>query len=666
MEKTFTKLLEPGTIGNCEMRNRMVVPAMGTNFSSADGFVTEQLINYIYRRAEGGVGLIITEITLPDPEGRVIPGELDMSKDIYIAGAAKLVNAAHAGGAKIFMQFAHGGCFAMKSVSGVAPATPSGIATFQTGYDECRIMTAEEIHELIDAYAQAALRAKKAGFDGIEIHCAHGYMPLQFLSPYTNRRTDEYGGSLENRARFSLEILRETRKLVGDRFPIMYRISAEEYTIPEGVTLDQACKFAKMLEDEGVDAIHVSAGTWDSRYQYYEGIKSGEFAPEDYDTSIGIGCQAWIPPYFTPRGIVMPLAAEVKKHVSVPIVTVNSVSPELGEAALAAGEADFVAFGRQTFADPDLPRKVIENRPEDIRRCLRCNECHSSLVAPFGVQCSINPCLGKEGERFSEIIPTENPRKVAVVGGGPAGVVAALVASQRGHEVTLYEKTNRIGGTLYLSALPSFKEDFMLYLKYLEHRLESSNVKVLMETEATAQTLVDDGFDAAIVGTGAVMSHLDFVEEGVLDPLKVLDGDVPEGDNIVVCGAGMVGCEVALELAEKGKSVSMIYRAEEAGRDCAEYVKYSLWARLIELHVKQYPQHHFVSVGADKVVCNHADEQVEITGDAVIGALGMKADRDLLEALRELNTMEVVPVGDANGPRKILEAVSEGFHAGRL
>ena len=286
---TFEKLLEPGHIGKCEIRNRMIQPAMGTNYSSADGFVTEQLVNYIYRRAAGGVGLVITEITLPDPEGRVIPGELDMSKDIYIAGAAKLVNAAHAGGAKIFMQFAHGGCFAMKSVSGVAPATPSGVATFQTGFEECRVMTVDEIHELVDAYAQAALRAKKAGFDGIEIHCAHGYMPQQFLSPYTNRRTDEYGGSLENRARFSLEILQEARKLVGKDFPIMYRLSAEEYTIPEGITLDQACEFAEMLDAAGVDAIHVSAGTWDSRYQYYEGIKSGDFDPEDYDTSIGIG-----------------------------------------------------------------------------------------------------------------------------------------------------------------------------------------------------------------------------------------------------------------------------------------------------------------------------------------------------------------------------------------
>ena len=361
----------------------------------------------------------------------------------------------------------------------------------------------------------------------------------------------------------------------------------------------------------------------------------------------------------------MPLAAEVKKHVSVPVVTVNSVSPELGEAALAAGEADFIAVGRQSFADPDYARKVVENRPEDIRRCLRCNECHSSLVAPFGVQCSINPQTGKEGERFAEIVPAQAARKVAVVGAGPAGVVAALGASERGHEVVLFEKRARIGGNLYYAALPSFKDDFMQYLKYLEHRLAESAVDVRMETEATAELIANEGFDAAIVATGATPLRRGFVGDDALDPLAVLEGAVPEGDDIIVCGAGLVGCEVALELAEKGKRITLIDMVDVAGAESAEYVKYSLWAKLIENHVDQRMGHSIVSMDGKTVVCEHEGERVDFEGDAVICALGLRSVRTLLNQLREQGGIEVVPVGDVNAPRKIIQSVHEGFHAGR-
>lgn len=663
----FEKLLEPGRIGTVEIRNRMVQPAMGTNYSSADGFVTDQLVNYIARRAEGGVGLIITEIVLVDPKGRVIPGELDLSKDVYIPGMARLVNAAHAGGAKIFCQFAHGGCFAGKATSGVEPATPSGIATFQLDFEPCHVMTINEIHKLIDDYVAAVVRAKKAGFDGVEIHCAHGYMPLQFLSPYTNRRTDEYGGSLENRARFSLEILRKAKAAVGRKFPITFRLSAEEYTIPQGVTLEEACRFAEMLEKEGCDAIHVTAGTWDSRYQYFEGIKNGSLKPEDYDTSIGVGCGAWIPPYFTPRGVLIPLAAEVKKHVSIPVITVNSISPELGEQALREGKADFVAIGRQSFADPDYPKKVAAQHPEDIRRCLRCNECHSSLVAPFGVQCSVNPQTGKEGEMFTQIRPAEHVKKVAVIGGGPSGMVAALVASQRGHRVTLFEKKERLGGDLYYASIPSFKEDFRAYLQYLRTQIGKSRVEVRMNTEATADLLVKEGFETVLVATGATTFRPSFAATtGIYDPLKVLDGDIPEGKNILVCGAGLVGCEVSLFLTEHGKHVTMIDMAKVAGPESAFYLRYSLWAKLIEAHVDEKMNHSILAIEKDHVDCRFEDKPVTYTGDAVICALGLKSDRKLLEELRSAHTsLEIIPIGDVNRPRKILQAVHEGYHAGR-
>lgn len=663
----FEKLLEPGYIGRMELRNRMIQPAMGTNYSDSSGFVTERLINYISRRAEGGVGMIISEICLPDPSARVIPGELDLSDDIFIPKMARLVDAAHAGGAKICIQFAHGGCFAGKALTGKTPMTPSGIPTFQIDFEECRVMTVEEIHELAVNYGKAAKRAVQAGFDAVEIHGAHGYMPLQFLSPYTNRRTDEYGGSLENRARFPMEVIREVRKNVGSDFPLIYRLSAEEYTIPQGLTLDEACEFAKMIEKD-VNAIHVSAGTWDSRYQYYEGIQNGTLNPDDYDTSMGVGAGTWIPPHFTPRGILIPLAEAVKKCVRLPIIAVNSISPELGEQALANGQADFIAIGRQSFADPDYPNKVMEQEPEKIRRCLRCNECHSSLVAPFGVQCSVNPQTGKEGEDFIKILPAERKKKVAVIGGGPGGMAAAIVAADRGHEVTLFEAKDHLGGALYYAAIPDFKHDFREYLNYLTNKIEGCAITVKLNTEANAKTIHDGKFEAVIAAMGAVPAKppIKGLDDQVYTALDVLDGNVPKEEEIVVCGAGLVGCETAMFLAEMGKKVTIVDMVSVAAPDAAFYLKYNLRARLIELRVGQELNCEITGITKQGVIGERNGERVEIAGGAVVNALGMSGRCQMLDELRKsLHGINIIPVGDVNQPRKVLQAVHEGYHAGR-
>lgn len=663
----FEKLLQPGKIGTMELKNRMIQPAMGTNYSDAEGFVTQQLVNYISRRAEGGVGMIITEICLADPKGKVIPGELDLSDDKFIPGMAKLVNAAHAGGAKIAIQFAHGGCFASKALTGLTPVTPSGISTFQLENEECRQMTVEEIRQLVKDYGTAAGRGVKAGFDAVEIHGAHGYMPLQFLSPYTNRRTDAYGGSLENRARFAIEVIREVRKNVGPKFPIIYRLSAEEYTIPQGVTLEEACRFAEMVEKEGVNAIHVTAGTWDSRYQYFEGIQSGELNPDDYDTSIGVGCGSWIPPHFTPRGVLIPLAAEVKKHVSLPIITVNSVSPELGEQAIRYGKADFVAIGRQSFADPDYPKKVKEQRPEDIRRCLRCNVCHSSLVAPYGVECQINPQTGKEGQEYVKISPAEVIKNIAVVGGGPAGMVAAIVASERGHRVTLYEAEPRLGGALYYASRPGFKDDFKEYLKYLIHRVYSSAIDVKLGTKACTAEIRDKKYDAVIVATGSHLAKppIDGIDT-IYSSLEALDGKIPEGENIIVCGAGLVGCETAMYLAEQGKKATVVDMVDVPAPDAAYYLKYNLWAKMMELRVREELGCTIKSVSPTSVTVVRNGKEETFIADAVINSLGMESTRDFLEELREAcPALGIETVGDVNQPKRILQAVHQGYHAGR-
>ena len=278
-KKDYSRLLEPGKIGTMELRNRIIMPAMGTNLNNSDCTVSDAFVAYCLRRAEGGVGMIVTEVVAPEAEGRVITGELVLDSDKYMNSMSRLPHAIHAGGAKACLQLAHGGCYASARITGVRPKTPSSVGNFQRPEDTPRPMEIDEIHELTSKYAEAALRGKKCGFDAVEIHCAHGYMPLQFLSGYTNRRTDEFGGSLENRAKFALEIIRKTKELCGKDYPVIIRLSASEY-VPNGVTIEEACAFAKMAEEAGCDAINVSAGTWDSRAADYGAVLAGEKDPE--------------------------------------------------------------------------------------------------------------------------------------------------------------------------------------------------------------------------------------------------------------------------------------------------------------------------------------------------------------------------------------------------
>ena len=283
----FDKILECGTIGNMELKNRMIMPGMGTNLAAKDGTVSDVIVNYYAKRANGGVGMIITEVCCPEPLGKVIPGEIEITDMSFMPGLSRIPHAVHSGGAKACLQLAHGGCFSSEAVTGEQPISPSGVGTMQLPNDTPREMSIEEIEELIEKYGRAAQRARQCGFDAVELHGAHGYMPLQFLSGYTNKRTDKYGGSLKNRARFALETIKSIKKHAGEDFNLIYRLSAYE-DVPEGITIDQACTFAKWAEEAGADAIHVSAGTWDSRLDKYNAVMAGEESAEGKDLSKGV------------------------------------------------------------------------------------------------------------------------------------------------------------------------------------------------------------------------------------------------------------------------------------------------------------------------------------------------------------------------------------------
>ncbi|NLP43134.1 MAG: FAD-dependent oxidoreductase [Peptococcaceae bacterium] len=664
----YEKLLEPGKIGNMELKNRLVMPAMGTNLAAADGTVSDVIVNYYARRANGGVGLIITEVCCPDPLGRVIPGEIEITNMSFMPGLSRIPHAVHSGGAKICLQLAHGGCFASEAVTGHQPLSPSGVGTMQLPDDIPRAMTLEEIKDSIEKFGRAAERARLCGFDAVELHGAHGYLPLQFLSGYTNRRTDEYGGSLENRARFALECIRAIKKYAGSDFPLIYRLSAEEY-VPNGLTVEEACTFAKWAEEEGVDAINVSAGTWDSRLETYFKVMEGKESPEGKDLSIGVATSVWVPPNYTPRGSLAHLAAAVKKVVNVPVIAVCSITPEMGNEMLEKKEADFIAIGRQTIADPDYAAKIAIGEPETIRRCLRCNECLGEVMRSCGISCAVNPEAGKEYEGYTRVTPATSKKKVAIVGSGPAGIQAALTATLRGHEVTLFEKEDRLGGALYYVGIPDFKLDYRDYTNYLIHAVQNCGATIKTETEVTTDTIKNSDFDVVIVATGASTFRPDIKgadDPAVLDPLEVLDGKIPEGKDIIVCGAGLVGCEVAMFLAERGKNVTLLDMLPDVAPDMPIYTKWVLKAKLAEMHIKVKTNHKIIAMTGNKVQCETENGKQEYQGDAVICALGQKANRTLLEQLRaECKDIEIIPVGDVNSPRKIMQATHEGFHAAR-
>lgn len=665
----FKHLTQPIHIGTLFLRNRMVQPGMGTNLAAADGTVSDNIAAYYTTRAHGGVGLIITEVCAPEPRGRVIPGELEISSYAFIPGLARLAAGAHAGGAKIALQLAHGGCFASQSVTGQQPISPSGVGTALLPNDTPRAMTLEEIKDLIEAYGLAAQRAQIAGFDAVEIHGAHGYMPLQFLSGYTNRRTDEYGGSFENRARFSLEVIRSVKRLAGADFPVIYRLSAEE-DAPGGVTLEEAIRFAQLAQEAGIDAIHVTAGTWDSRMATFGQVMQGLEPAAGKRLSQGISIGMWVPPLYVPRGNLLPLAAAIKQAVTIPVIAVCGLSPELGEQAIAEAKADLVSLGRQIIADPDYPKKVIAGKPEEIRRCVRCNECLGSVLSYRGLDCAVNAQAAKEHEPYGKLYPAPQRRQVMVIGGGPGGMEAARVATLRGHQVTLYEKEPQLGGMLRFSSVPDFKKDYQDFLIWQIAELDRLAVVVKKNVAVTPALVEQQAPEVIIVATGAHLKHpaIPGLEgKGFYDALEVLGGNIPAGKRIIVCGAGLAGSEVALYLAESHqKQVVLVDQLPNAVPEVEIFTQWVVLSRLLEDGVELKLNHSIQYLTPTSAKCTSEGLEVTVEGDAVVLALGMTSDTTLLKTLQtSFPQTEIIAIGDVVKPRKVLQAIHEGYHAGR-
>ena len=631
----FRTLLSPIRIGPMTLRNRVVMPAMNTSYATTDGEVTDRLVGFYRARARGGVGLITLGFSYVHPLGRVLPRMLASHDDRAIPGLRLFADAMHAEGAKVSLQLCHGGRRTSSKVTGAQTVAASPIAP--QGGEAPREITREEIGEVVESFGRAAARARDACFDAVELHMAHGFLLSGFLSPHSNKRTDEYGGSLGNRARFPLAVLRRVKEGVGKDLAVTIKMNGSDF-VEGGITLDQAKETAPIFEQGGVDAITVSAAT---------------------DSTLYMSIQ----PAVSPRGVLVPLAQGVKSVVAVPVVAVGRINdPQFAEAILADGKADLVAMGRSLICDPEFPRKIEEGRPEDIRPCIACSTACSEGGQRGGVMsCISNAQAGREDT--ARVTPAERSRRVLVVGGGPAGMEAARVAAVRGHKVTLCEKSARLGGLLNAGSAPPYKYEMPNLVRHFARQLDKLGVSVQTGREVDAKMLQELAPDVVVLATGGQAAALSTSTQPgfAVSAAEALTGEATLGCRVAIVGAGSTGCETAEHLAEKGHAVTITEMLDDYATDIRPEIKRLLGERLTKLGVEMLLGCNVTAVRQGEIAYERAGQQGKVEGlYNVVFAMGYKPDLSLFEAAKARG-LEAHAAGDCTKPGNIYNAIHGAF-----
>ncbi len=661
----FPLLFEPIRLGKFEAKNRILMPCLGTLFSM-DQKLNERHVRFYERRAEGGAGIIVA-----GPVGVDFIGAgaiaLSLMDDAYIPAFRELADRVHAPGSKIMLQLFHGGRYTFSfMIEGQQAIAPSVVRSRYTG-EEPREMTLEDIERVQEAFAQAARRAREAGIDGVEIIGSAGYLISQFLSPVTNQRTDAYGGSFENRARFGVETIKKVRAAVGDDYTVTIRVAGNDF-IRGGNTNEESARYCQLFEKAGVDGINVTGG-------WHEAFVS-QLTME------------------VPRGGYAYLAGGIRNAVNVPVIASNRITdPGTAERILAEGMADMVALGRVLIADPDWPLKSKEGRPEEIRPCVGCMQgCMDRIFTGQPLCCLVNAEAGLEEER--EIKPAEHPKKVMVVGSGPGGLEVARVAAKAGHEVDLFEKAPQIGGQLAVAGAPPGRGEFLGLVDYYEALLPKLGVKIHMGVELDVEGIKERNPEALIVAEGAepIMPNIPGADQPfVISSWEFLKASPPLGKKVAVIGGGAVGMETAMQVARIGTinpnilEFLMFHRAEtderlhdlvrkgtkevtifemlpKAGQDVGKSSRWIWLHDLREREVRILTKAKVEAIEPDGIVYTVEGKTRREPFDSVIMAVGSKPRTALSEGLKQAG-IPFRAIGDCNSPRMIIDAVHEGYLA---
>ena len=631
----YPNLFSEIKIGNTILKNRTAMTAMGVCLAHPTGEASPAIIRYYEERARGGVGLIITEIVRIDEiEGVGISGQLSATNMRHIPGLQRLADAVHAHGAKIFLQLQHPGKEASSQMIGRQPVSASATANIKG--EMARELTTEEVQSLVRKFITGAAFARAAGVDGVELHAAHGYLINQFLSPKYNLRTDQYGGSFENRFRMLAEIIAGV-KAVCPGFTLSVRISADEFTTG-GNGLEEGVEIACAIEKAGADVINVSNGTHESGVTIME-------------------------PYTYPQGWKKHLATAVKKAVSIPVIAVNTVKePDMAERLLEEGVCDIVGMGRAMLADPEWVHKAHSGNKDMIRKCVGCMQCFYELGLGRHVSCAINPRLGREIE-YAELKRDGNGRRAAVIGGGPAGIQAAIVLGQRGFDVTLFEKAGVLGGSINLANKSPHKDILDGLLATMKKELQEAKVRVMLNAFADADAIrkLDPEYVFIACGAKPIVPKLPGIDKALVFD-GVLGGTAKAGDTVLVVGGGLTGLETAEFLAAQGKSVTLIEMTKNIGTGVYASLLYVLRTSLEKLGVKILTKHRLLGIedgGAD--VMNLVENaKLHFSCESVVLALGSKPCGESLGEIKRAFPDAIV-IGDSAAARRIMEATAEGY-----